>query len=183
MLKIQSLNQFCGICLAYVIFGQVYHVDIWNSCLVLLNSQNYLEADSAHRTTHETDLSETYGTTLTHTKQLSMTRVSLIGCTILRAVSGSLRTQRGRRGSGLGRQSAGATWIGPARRGWAGRYHLRPLRLLYLPPWLNSRPRGSTLAPVAQLSPPWLNTASSRPRGSALRPCGSTLSHLASVGG
>ena len=35
-----------------------------------------LEADSAHETTHETDLSETYGTTPTHTKQLSMTRGS-----------------------------------------------------------------------------------------------------------
>ncbi len=64
MLKIQSLNHFCGICLAYVTFGQVYHVQIWNSCVVHLNSQNNLqvEGDSAHQTTHETDLSETYGT-------------------------------------------------------------------------------------------------------------------------
>ena len=77
MLKIQSLNHFCGICLAYVTFGQVYHVHIWNSCLVLLNSQNNLEADSTHQTAHETDLSETYGMTPTHTKQLSMTRGSL----------------------------------------------------------------------------------------------------------
>jgi hypothetical protein len=49
MLKIQSLNHFCGICLAYVTFGQVYHVHIWNSCLVPFNSQNNLEADSAHQ--------------------------------------------------------------------------------------------------------------------------------------
>jgi hypothetical protein len=79
MLKMQSLNHFCGICLAYVTFGQVYHVHIWNSGLVHLNSQNTgnLEADNAHQTTHETDLSETYGTTPTHTKQLSMTRGSL----------------------------------------------------------------------------------------------------------
>jgi hypothetical protein len=74
MLKIQCLNHFCGICLAYVTFGQVYNVQIWNSCLVLLNSPNNLEADSAHQTTHETDLSETYGTIPTHKKQLSMTR-------------------------------------------------------------------------------------------------------------
>jgi hypothetical protein len=78
----------------------------------------------------------------------------LIGCTILRAVSGILRTQRGRRGSGSGRQPAGA------------------LRLLYSLLWLNPRPRGSTLrpsgstlAPVAQrtlLSPQWLSSSPQR---------------------
>jgi hypothetical protein len=61
----------------HVIFGPVYHVHTWNACLLLLNSQNNLEADSAHQTTHETDLSETYDMTPTHTKQLSMTRGSL----------------------------------------------------------------------------------------------------------
>ena len=81
MQKIQSLNHFCGICLAYVIFGPVYHVHIWNSGLVLLNSQNNLEADSSHQATHITDLSEAYGMTPTHTKQLSTTRGAL--CNIL----------------------------------------------------------------------------------------------------
>ena len=44
--------------------------------------------------------------------------------------------------------------------GWAGRHLVRP--------------------PLHLLSPPRLN---SRHRGSSLRPCGSTLSHLAGVGG
>jgi len=60
MLKIQSLNHFCGICLEYIIFGQVYHVHICNSGLVLVNSQNNLEVDSLHQAMHVTDLSETY---------------------------------------------------------------------------------------------------------------------------
>ncbi len=46
LLQIQSLNHFCGICLAYVIFGPVYHCYIYNLGLVLVNSQNNLEADS-----------------------------------------------------------------------------------------------------------------------------------------
>jgi hypothetical protein len=37
-------------------------------------------------------------------------------------------------------------------------------------------------APVARPPPPWLNSSSPRPRGSTLRPGGSTLSHLAGVG-
>ncbi len=46
MLKIQSSNHFCGICLKYAIFRPVYHFHIYNSGLVLVNSQNHLEADS-----------------------------------------------------------------------------------------------------------------------------------------
>ena len=74
----------------------------------------------------------------------------MIGCTILRAVSGILRTQRGRRGSGPGRQLAGA------------------LRLFYSPSRLNSRPVARLSAPVALLSPvahhclsspPWLSSS------------------------
>ncbi len=92
---------------------------------------------------------------------------NMIGCTILRAVSGILRTQRGRRGSGPGKQLAGATCAGPVRRSWpgAGRHHPWPLRLLSSPPQrINSRPRhgGSTLALVAHhclSSPPWLSSS------------------------
>ena len=93
---------------------------------------------------------------------MSILRI-MIGCTILRAVSGIPRTQRGRRGSGPGRQLAGATCARPAMRGWAGHHHLWPLLLLSSPPWLNSRPRGSTpplLAPWLNTSPLWLNTLS-----------------------
>lgn len=74
MLKIQSSNHFCGICLEYIILRPVYYFHIYNSGLVLVNSQNNLEADSQHRTTHVTDLSETYDMTPTQTKQLSTTR-------------------------------------------------------------------------------------------------------------
>ena len=74
MLKIQSSNLFCGICLEYIILRPVYYFHIYNSGLVLVNSQNNLEADSQHRTTHVTDLSETYDMTPTQTKQLSTTR-------------------------------------------------------------------------------------------------------------
>ncbi len=41
----------------------------------------------------------------------------MIGCTRLRAVSGILRTQRGRRGSWLGRLLAGTAGAGPASCG------------------------------------------------------------------
>jgi hypothetical protein len=44
------------------------------------------------------------------------TVLSLIGCTRLRAVSGILRTQRGRRGSGLRRLRADTAYAGLARR-------------------------------------------------------------------
>jgi hypothetical protein len=93
---------------------------------------------------------------------------SLIGCTRLRAVSGILRTQRGRRGSGLGRLRAGTAFAGLARRSRAG----PPSTKLQLsrphPCGQASRPCGSTLRCVA-----------SRPCGSTLRriasrPCGST---------
>ncbi len=78
----------------------------------------------------------------------------MIGCTILRAVSGILLTHRGRRWSGLRtrRQLAVATCAGLVRRGRAGYRLLWPLRLR------------------------------SSPGGSPLRPCGSPLSHLAGVG-
>ena len=74
VLKIKSLNHFYGICLTYVMFRLVYHVHIYNSGLVLLNSQNNLEADILQWTMHATDLSETYDMTSTHSKQLSTTR-------------------------------------------------------------------------------------------------------------
>ncbi len=73
---------------------------------------------------------------------------------------------------------------GQARPGWtppslaSAAYLLAPAAQLSPPwldsppPWLISRPRGST----------WQHRLSS-PRGSTLRPCGSTLSHLAGVGG
>ncbi len=53
--------------------------------------------------------------------------------------------------------NAGGAGAGP------GRHPAIALWLTYSPPWLDSRPRGSTIAPVAQLSPLWLY---SRPRGS-----------------
>jgi hypothetical protein len=75
LLKIQSMIHFCGICLAYIIFRPVYYMHIYNSGLVIVNSQDNLEADSLHLTTHATaDLSETYDMTSTHTKQVSTTR-------------------------------------------------------------------------------------------------------------
>ena len=46
MLKIQSSNHFCGICREYIILRPVYYFHIYNSGLVLVNSQNNLEADS-----------------------------------------------------------------------------------------------------------------------------------------
>jgi hypothetical protein len=85
--------------------------------------------------------------------------LSLIGCTRLRAVSGILRTQRGRRGSRGAGQHAGTGSAGPCRRGRPG-----PISTD-----LASRPCGSSLplAPVAQVSRSllWFNP----------RPCGSTL--------
>ncbi len=48
MLKIQSSNHFYGICLEleYIILRPVYNFQLYNSGLVLVNSQNNLEADS-----------------------------------------------------------------------------------------------------------------------------------------
>ena len=87
------------------------------------------------------------------------TVLSLIGCTRLRAVSGILRTQRGRRGSRGAGQHAGTGSAGPGRHGRPGSISTD----------LASRPCGSSLslAPVAQVSRSllWINP----------RPCGSTL--------
>ncbi len=167
--------------------------------------------------------------------------IVMIGCTILRAVSGILRTQCGRRGNGpreatytassrpcgsalshlvgvggqplamgRGRSAWGARYRArsnqaPAslpspsacsgRRDWAGKDcgWLSARRVLYLtrpPLWLYYRPGGSLLAPVAHLlapvahlPPSWLFNAPRRPCGSTLCPGGSTLPHLAGVGG
>ncbi len=54
---------------------------------------------------------------------------------------------------------AGGAGTGP------GRHPAIALRLTYSPPWLDHRPRGSSIAPVAHLLPLWLNP---RPRGSTL---------------
>jgi len=128
--------------------------------------------------------------------------LSLIGCTRLRAVSGILRTQRGRRGSRGAGLHAGTGSAGPGRRGRPGPISTdlasRPVaQVLRSPLWLKShaRPCGSrpTLAPVAQVSrsPLWLYSGRRRgagpgshlhrPRLSPLwlkshaRPCGSSL--------
>jgi hypothetical protein len=115
------------------------------------------------------------------------TALSLIGCTILRAVSGILRTQCGRRGSGP-RETICNRAVALLPPSWLD---LRPcgssiaLRL-------SSRSRGSFAAPAAWLSPLWLNCR--RPCGLALapvaqlpsplwlgsRPCGSTAVCLGS---
>ena len=96
---------------------------------------------------------------LSHATVEAPTVLSLIGCTRLRAVSGILRTQRGRRGSRGAGQHAGTGSAGPCRRGRPG-----PISTD-----LASRPCGSSLplAPVAQVSRSllWINP----------RPCGSTL--------
>jgi hypothetical protein len=134
------------------------------------------------------------------------TVLSLIGCTRLRAVSGILRTQRGRRGSRGAGLHAGTGSAGPGRRGRPGPISTdlasRPVaQVLRSPLWLKShaRPCGSrpTLAPVAQVSrsPLWLYSGRRRgagpgshlhrPRLSPLwlkshaRPCGSTLAPVA----
>ena len=57
------------------------------------------------------------------------TVLSLIGCTRLRAVSGILRTQRGRRGSRLGRLLAGTAGAGPAPCGRVPASSTRRVRL------------------------------------------------------
>ncbi len=79
----------------------------------------------------------------------------MIGCTRLHAVSGILRTQRGRRGSGLGRLRAGTASAGPALCGRAGPTSSYQATLRRPSPlWLNSRP--------LHLSPPWLNSGRRR---------------------
>jgi hypothetical protein len=126
--------------------------------------------------------------TLSHEIAVTPTGLSLIGFTMLRAVSGILRTHRGRRGSGLGRHPAGA--IALRRAGAVGLEAASTApspasAAVYRP--VRSRPSTawgitvsacaaslSLLAPVAQLS---ACAASLSPR-----PCGSTLSHLAGVG-
>ena len=86
----------------------------------------------------------------------------LIGCTRLRAVSGILRTQRGRRGSGLGRLRAGTAYAGLAMRS-RSRPPSTTLQLPRLHPCgFASRPCGSTLRRVACLSPLWLNSSRRR---------------------
>jgi hypothetical protein len=138
------------------------------------------------------------------------TVLSLIGCTRLRAVSGILRTQRGRRGSRGAGLHAGTGSAGPGRRGRPGPISTdlasRPVaQVLRSPLWLKShaRPCGSrpTLAPVAQVSrsPLWLYSGRRRDAGpgshlhrprlsplwlkSHARPCGSrpTLAPVAQV--
>jgi hypothetical protein len=135
------------------------------------------------------------------------TVLSLIGCTRLRAVSGILRTQRGRRGSRGAGLHAGTGSAGPGRRGRPGPISTdlasRPVaQVLRSTLWLKShaRPCGSrpTLAPVAQVSrsPLWLYSGRRRGAGpgshlhrprlsplrlkSLARPCGSSLA-LATV--
>jgi hypothetical protein len=107
-------------------------------------------------------------------------RPEMIGCTRLRAVSGILRTQRGRRGSGLGRLLAGTVCAGPALwgRGLASstpRVRLRRSRPLWLisslrratPLWLNSslhRSRPLRLnSSLRRPTPLWLNSSLRRP--------------------
>ena len=93
----------------------------------------------------------------------------MIGCTRLRAVSGILRTQRGRRGSGGAGQLAGTASAGPGQCGRPGPPPSSPTlplasvaQVLRSPLWLktHARPCGSslTLATVAQVSrsPLWL---------------------------
>jgi hypothetical protein len=101
---------------------------------------------------------------------------TMIGCTILRAVSGILRTQRGRRGSGLGRQLAVSTCAGLVRRSQAGHCHLWSLRLRPL------RPCGSTLSPCGSTRrslPLWLNSSPPWLSSSLLAPLAQLLARVA----
>jgi hypothetical protein len=75
---------------------------------------------------------------------------TVIGCTILRAVSGILRTHRGRCGSVLGRLPAGATRAGPDRPGRVGHFLLLPSLLACAASLLTCA--ASLLARVACLS-------------------------------
>ncbi len=80
----------------------------------------------------------------------------MIGCTRLRAVSGILRTQRGRRGSGLGRLLAGTICAGPARSGRGLASSTPRVRLRRSPPpWL--------ISPLRRATPLWLNSSLRRP--------------------
>jgi hypothetical protein len=103
---------------------------------------------------------------------------SLIGCTILRAVSGILRTHCGRRGSGLGRHLGGAN--APRRAGAAG------LDAAFIAPSLASaafyRPVWSRPSTVWAITTSACTASLSSPCDLPLRPCGSPLSHLAGVG-
>jgi hypothetical protein len=103
----------------------------------------------------------------------------MIGCTILRAISGILRTHRGRpqrRRGGLGRQLAVATCAGPVRRSRAGYRLLWPWQLHSSPVWLTSSPVW-----LASLSPgrrravptshwPWVSSRAARRRAGSPGP-------------
>ncbi len=67
----------------------------------------------AFKITNNSNISTIYSDIDNLTTNLSVLNV-VIGCTRLRAVSGILRTQRGRRGSGLGRLLAGTVFASPA---------------------------------------------------------------------
>jgi hypothetical protein len=112
----------------------------------------------------------------------NLSAAALIGGTILRAVSDILRTQRGRRGSGLRRQLAVISCTGLVRRSRAGHRRLWSLRLR--PSSL--RPCGSTLRPYGSIlrsSPLWLITSPVTACGSTLRPSPLWLSCSPSAGG
>ncbi len=112
----------------------------------------------------------------------------MIGCTILRAVSGILLTHHDRRGSGLGRHLAGTN--APGRAG-ATALNTASSALAtglcgYSPGLcgLALRPCG---LPLSSNLAVWLTSLTCqwpapRPCGLPLRPCGSPLSHLAGVG-
>jgi hypothetical protein len=90
------------------------------------------------------------------------TVLSLIGCRRLRSVSGILRSQRGRRGSGLGRLLAGTAYAGLAMRSRARPPSTKLQHPLLHPCGLASRLCGSTLRRMACLSPLWLNSGRRR---------------------
>jgi hypothetical protein len=144
----------------------------------VLQSQLFFAPAGANRCRRMKPLRRPTVSTLSLATVVAPTALSLIGCTILRAVSGILRTQCGRCGSGPRETSCNRHVA-----------HLLALVARPSPSWLNYRPCGSALAPVAQLPPLWL---SSRPCGSALapvaqlsppwlssRPCGSTTALVA----
>jgi hypothetical protein len=123
----------------------------------------YKEVISYDRTKHNFIYKRTLQITTTDFKMYLKIKI-LIGCTRLRAVSGILRTQRGRRGSGLVEATCGycLRWSGHAQPGQASLNQAlastpSPLRPHLSPLWLKSSPRGLPLAPVAQ--PLWLNSS------------------------
>ncbi len=107
------------------------------------------------------DVVEVIKQNITDNQYITLMDSLMIGCTILRTVSGILRTHRGRRGSGLGGSSClrHLRRAGQARPGWilppmpCAASLLAPVAQLFAPV-------AQLFAPVAHLSLTWLASGS-----------------------